>query len=1432
MSVWSASSVGRRNLAYLALSAGLIAASVPLSRLAWNGDAWIHTLLEFICTFLAFVVGTIALVRHYAQKSAPYLVLGGAFLGAGLSNCFHAVVTAPSCAACTPPLLLGLVSWSGYISDIFLSLVLCARLLAFNSKRSQEVTRSGERILYFAMGACILGSFTFFQFVPLPLEFYPNFPIHRPAELIAGVFYGLAALGHWRRRAWKGVNFEHWLMLFLITMSAGQLAYTPGLIGTFDAVACAAHILRIVAYVFILIGLLGSMLSIFRGAEQALRDQKHVNESLAHEVESRQRAEEALEQARSKLEARVAADTEVLAEQDELATLASKIAVVLTQGEAVPETLQRCSEVICRSLDAALVCIWILNPEQSVLELNGSAGMYTDLDGPYRRVPVGQLRIGRVAEEGKPHLTNTIQEDPWVSDQEWAKREGMVAFAGYPLMVKDRVEGVIAACARRPLTEVTMQALGSIAGSLGLFIGRRRAEAALLESEEWVRLLLDSTAEAIFGLDLQGNCTLANRAGLRLLGYEQQEEVLGKNLHQLAHHTHRDGSPYPVAECPISRAFQNGGGSHSDGEVFWRADGTSFPVEHWSFPVLKAGEVVGGVLTFIDISVRKQAEEEQRKLACLVESSDDFIDIASPDGKVLYLNSGGAKMVGFDNAQDAIGVHISSLHPEAAWAQLEDTIPIQLKTGIYKCETELRHWKTGAPIDVLLSAFTLRNPETGEVLCLAAIMRDITNRKLTEQALRTSEERFRVAAENASDMTFDWDLGTGHVEVFGRESARLGDRPVPRSFEGWRSMVHPDDLGPVLDAINRHIQSGEPYVGEYRVVGAQGDVYHYSLRGQAIRNSAGEPARWVGLVSDITEQKKSVEAIAQLAAIVQSSEDAIIGSSLSGIITTWNGGAEKLLGYTPLEALGTSIAALLAPPERAREFLERCARGEVSRFDRTFIQCKAGAILPVSLTVSPIRNATGDITSVAAIGRDMSAQVKAETELAYQARHDHLTGLPNRLMLADRLEASIARAARSGVMAAVIYLDLDGFKLVNDTLGHEAGDRLLQQVTDRLRACVREPETLARMGGDEFMVVLNNLADDMAALAIAERLGAELRKPFVVDGRQLYLTASIGISMYPRDGTDVSALRRNADAAMYQAKHTGKDRAVFFSPAMRTTFLERLELETDLRHAFDNGEFLLYFQPIFDATGRRQTAFEALIRWMHPSRGLIPPDMFIPVAEETGLIIRLGAWVLREACRECRFWKDHGLDSVRVTANVSPLQFMRPDYVESALRILDETRLRGDLLELELTEGMVMRDVEGSIRKMSRLRERGIRISIDDFGTGYSSLGYLARLPVDTLKIDRSFVAQLETNSTAHSLIEGMISLAHSIGKRVIVEGVETEQQLATLRELGCDEVQGFLLGKPALLANFGAPLDCGGLDRRDASERAEQSVELLENTR
>jgi diguanylate cyclase (GGDEF)-like protein/PAS domain S-box-containing protein len=697
-----------------------------------------------------------------------------------------------------------------------------------------------------------------------------------------------------------------------------------------------------------------------------------------------------------------------------------------------------------------------------------------------------------------------------------------------------------------------------------------------------------------------------------------------------------------------------------------------------------------------------------------------------------------------------------------------------------------------------------------------AFVEDISERKLVEDGLRESKESFRIAAENAGAMLYEWDLHTGEVEVFGLGRLRLGAWPVPRKDRAWKSMLHPEDLERVLTESARYIQNGESYSDEYRIVGRNGQIYHYSNRGQAIRNASGVPYKCVGALSDITEARLAEQSISQLAAIVQCSQDVIVATDTMGAITSWNDAAQQLLGYTAAQALCLPIAALFTSADPARRLLAlirqgqsssgqsssgQASLGQTSWLDEALFLHSNGGQVPVLLSVSPIRQSDGKLTGSAIVARDISARKRTEREIAHHALHDHLTGLPNRVLLAEMLADSIANADQDASGTAVIFVDLDGFRFINDTLGHEAGDALLQQVAQRLSAHVRHEDRLARMGGDEFMLVVNNVTEDQAALSVADRLGDALGEPFLVAHHEIFVTASMGISIYPRDGTDVSALRRKADAAMYEAKKAGKDRIRCYRPAMGDAFQEHLEMETDLRHALDREELCLYYQPVFTAADNRQTAYEALSRWPHPRLGFVPPREFIRLAEETGLIIRLGEWVLREACRQCRWWQDHGKPLVRVAVNVSSLQFARTDFVDIVLGVLRETGLPGSLLDLELTESIVLGDVDSAILEMAKLRACGVRISVDDFGTGYSSLGYLPKLPFDILKIDRCFVTQIGQNDAAVPLIRGMISLGHSIGKRVIVEGIETSAQLEVLRALDCDEVQGFLLGRPASLA-------------------------------
>jgi len=538
--------------------------------------------------------------------------------------------------------------------------------------------------------------------------------------------------------------------------------------------------------------------------------------------------------------------------------------------------------------------------------------------------------------------------------------------------------------------------------------------------------------------------------------------------------------------------------------------------------------------------------------------------------------------------------------------------------------------------------------------------------------------------------------------------------------------------------------------------------------------------------------------------------DAVICTDVAGNITFLNRVAEKMTDWTRKQATGKPMDEIFrivdsVTRQTTPNLIARTIGEDVTWHlpqDCILIRRDGGEI-PVEDSAASIRDHEGQRTGSVLVLRDVSVARKLAEKVIHSAEHDFLTGLPNRLLLNDRIGQAIALAQRHKHQVAVLFLDLDGFKHINDSLGHPAGDKLLKSVAERLSNCVRAPDTISRQGGDEFVVLLQEvkLVEDIAITA--RRLLRTVEKAHLIDEHELHVTASIGVSLYPDDGQDAETLIKNADTAMYQAKEDAGQSCKFFRPEMNVRAVERQSIEEDLRRALELKEFTLNYQPKINLSAGAMIGAEALIRWTSPTRGSVPPLDFIPVAEESGLILPIGAWVLREACAQARAWVDAGLPKTTMAVNVSAVQFRNENFLEDLFATLNETGMDPKYLELEVTESVLMRHAEVAASILQTLRRRGIRVSVDDFGTGYSSLSYLKKFPLDALKIDQSFVREVSTTPDESSIVRAIISMGRSLNLRIIAEGVETAEDLAFLKSQGCDEGQGYYFSRAVPAEQF-----------------------------
>jgi len=749
-------------------------------------------------------------------------------------------------------------------------------------------------------------------------------------------------------------------------------------------------------------------------------------------------------------------------------------------------------------------------------------------------------------------------------------------------------------------------------------------------------------------------------------------------------------------------------------------------------------------------------------------------------------------------------ISVASLEAFDALALLKERaidVPFLIVSETLGEETAVRAMKAGAQHCIPRASLVRLCPILERELREAQIRRE---RARTEEALRNSEERFRRAALMSTDLIHEFDRASNRMHWHGDVDRILGfaSGEFPRTLEAWQKTIHAEDQPRVAASIARHFESGEPFFEEYRAVKRDGSILHWHHSATLVPGAAGQSDLCIGTVTDVSGRRQIEEALRlseqRYRTLFERNLAGVYRSTLEGRILDCNESFARIFGYASREEVLQQAAwdFYVKPEDRQAALAKLLERQTLTNYELC-LKRKDGSLVWVLESENLIEGPDGRLSIIEGTTIDITERKRAEEQVKHLAFHDPLTNLPNRLLFSDRLTLAVAQAHRHNQRLAVLFLDLDRFKVINDSLGHSVGDELLRQVAERIQEYVREGDTVARLGGDEFTLLVPGITAEEDAAKIARKICEAIHDPFWIDGRELFVTTSMGVAVYPSDGHDAETLVRNADSAMYRAKEQGRDNYQLYTPAMNAKAVERLSLESRLRQAVANDELELHFQPFFDLKTTQILGAEALLRWRHPELGLIPPGEFIPIAELSGLIVPIGEWVLRTACAQARKWHEKGYVGLTVSVNLSSRQFQQADLVSQVTSALAETGLEPDKLDLEITESNAMQNAEQSINTLRGLKKQGVRISMDDFGTGYSSLNYLKRFPIDRIKLDQSFVRDLPGDKDDAAIAMAVIAMGRSLELIVIAEGVETEEQLAFLKDRDCDQLQGFLFSRP-----------------------------------
>ncbi len=949
----------------------------------------------------------------------------------------------------------------------------------------------------------------------------------------------------------------------------------------------------------------------------------------------------------------------------------------------------------------------------------------------------------------------------------------------------------------------TYKSAGAALGSLVDITEHKHIKETLRQTEEKYRAILEGIEEGYYEEDFSGNFTFINDSMCRIYGYSR-DELMGMNYKQ-----YTDAETAKNLYQVFNKIYKTGEASTNYTYELIRKDGTRRYIE--ASASLKRDPLdnpIGFRGIVRDVTRRKKMEDtirqsEERYRTILDEIQEGYFE-NDLEGNLTFFNESFCRLFGYPK-EKLIGMNYKQYTEKESIEKVYRIYVQSYRTGEPIRNLEQKFIKQdGSVATAEVSASQIKDSQ-GNTIGFRGICRDITKRKRLEESLQVSEEKYRTIFEEIQEGYFENDLDGNLIflnESFCKLFGYARDELVGLSYKQY---TEAESAKKIYRAYLELYRTGEPVKGlEQKIIRKDGSIAFAEISASLIKNSKGENVGFRGICRDITDRKLLEETVRQseerYRTIIEEMEEWYFEADIEGKILFFNGIFANVLGRPNNELGGVSY----------REFVKK---EDVESFYRLFHQIYVtgmpvigfpyefvksdGTTISAELSIFPKRELDGKISGFRGLGHDVTERKRTEERIQFLATHDALTGLPNRMLFNQLLSHGIQNAKRHKRQISLLFIDLDRFKMINDSLGHEAGDQLLQEIARRMQKTLRAADVIARLGGDEFVILIEEVNDANQVSIVARRILSATLKPIVIMEEECRITASIGISMFPKDATDDQSLMKYADMAMYLAKEEGKNNFQFYAKGMKSIASVRLSLETNLRSALERNELSLHYQAKLDFSTNAITGVEALLRWQNPQLGSVPPVHFIPVAEETGLIIPIGRWVLKTACEQNVSWQRQGLPPLCIAVNLSLRQLMDENLIKDIERALNKSGLAPNLLELEITESMVMHNPARMISILSSIKEMGVRLAIDDFGTGYSSLAHIKNFPIDTIKVDRSFIRNLPEDSEDMAITEAIIAMGKTLSLTVVAEGVETAEQIAFLRKHACNEMQGYYFSKP-----------------------------------